>query len=155
MRIVITPKAVAPVLAAILLTLLAACGTEDAAAPTGDGVAAAPPSATPSTTSSGPSGDERSRSQSAPEPIPADLAVVVDGAEITPNAQAISVGVGDPLSVSVEADRAGELHVHSKPEQYFPFQPGETSFELTVQTPGSVEVEDDDTGDVVALLEVS
>lgn len=154
MRIVITPKAVAPALAAILLTLLAACGTEDAAAPTGDGVATAPPSATPSTTSSGPSGDEPSRSQAA-KPAPADLAVVVDGAEITPNAQAISVDVGDPLSVSVEADRAGELHVHSKPEQYFPFQPGETSFELTVQTPGSVEVEDDDTGDVVALLEVS
>ncbi|GAA0985677.1 hypothetical protein ENKNEFLB_01692 [Nocardioides aquaticus] len=154
MRIVITPKAVAPALAAILLTLLAACGTEDAAAPTGDGVATAPPSATPSTTSSGPSGDEPSRSQVA-EPAPADLAVVVDGAEITPNAQEISVDVGDPLSVSVEADRAGELHVHSKPEQYFPFQPGETSFELTVQTPGSVEVEDDDTGDVVALLEVS
>ena len=150
MRTVITPKAVAPALAAILLTLLAACGTEDAAAPTGDGVATAPPSATPS----GPSGDEPSRSQAA-EPAPADLAVVVDGAEITPNAQAISVDVGDPLSVSVEADRAGELHVHSKPEQYFPFQPGETTFELTVQTPGSVEVEDDDTGDVVALLEVS
>lgn len=151
MRTVITPKAVAPALAAILLTLLTACGTEDAAAPTGDGVAAA----TPSATSSGPLSDKPSRSQAAPEPAPADLAVVVDGAEITPNAQAISVDVGDPLSVSVEADRAGELHVHSKPEQYFPFQPGETSFELTVQTPGSVEVEDDDTGDVVALLEVS
>lgn len=151
MRIVITPKAVAAALAAILLTLLTACGTEDAAAPTGDGVAAA----TPLATSSGPSGDKPSRSQAAAEPAPADLAVVVDGAEITPNAQEISVDVGDPLSVSVEADRAGELHVHSKPEQYFPFQPGETSFELTVQTPGSVEVEDDDTGDVVALLEVS
>lgn len=151
MRIGITPKAVAPALAAILLTLFAACGTEDAAAPTGDGVA----TATPSTTSSGPSGDKPSRSLAPDEPAPADLAVVVDGAEITPNAQEISVDVGDPLSVSVEADRAGELHVHSKPEQYFPFQPGETSFELTVQTPGSVEVEDDDTGDVVALLGVS
>ncbi|VXB26437.1 conserved exported hypothetical protein [Nocardioides sp. AX2bis] len=152
MRVVITPKALAPTLVAILITTLTACGTEDSAAPAGDG--AATPSTTPSTTSSGTPAAKPSRSQAA-EPVPADLAVVVDGADITPNAQAISVGVGESLSVSVEADRAGELRVHSKPEQYFPFQPGETSFELTIQTPGSVEVEDDDTGDVVALLEVS
>ncbi|MEQ7845719.1 hypothetical protein [Nocardioides kribbensis] len=152
MRVVIMPKALGAALVAILITTLTACGTEDSAAPAGGGAATTP--TTPSLTSSGTPAATPSRSQSA-KPVPADLAVVVDGAEITPNAQAISVGVGDPLSVSVEADRAGELHVHSKPEQYFPFQPGETSFELKVQTPGSVEVEDDDTSDLVALLEVS
>lgn len=83
-----------------------------------------------------------------------DLAVTVDGEVITPNAEALSVEVGEPLAISVTADREGELHVHSNPEQYLAYDTGETVVELVVDTPGLVEVEDDDTGAVVAILEV-
>ena len=78
----------------------------------------------------------------------------VDGDDVGPNAVELEVGVGDSLTVSVDSDRAGELHVHSTPEQYVEFGAGETTQELTFGTPGTVEVEEHDSGAVVAFVEV-
>lgn len=138
----------AAVVVPILLVTVSGCGGDESAS-TADRTASTPSTSAASSPSSTPAS---SREAVGEEP---DLAVVVDGEAITPNAQAIEVSVGEPLQVTVAAERAGELHVHSKPEQYLTFEPGDNQFELIVETPGSVEVEDDDTGGVVALLEVS
>ncbi|WP_231252727.1 hypothetical protein [Nocardioides furvisabuli] len=55
--------------------------------------------------------------------------------------------------IEIQSDRAGELHVHSTPEQYVEFDAGRTSAQLVIETPGSVEVEEHDTSAVVALIE--
>ena len=82
------------------------------------------------------------------------LSVTIEGADVRPNAQAIDLASGEELEVEVESDRAGELHVHAKPEQYLEFDAGTTHATLVITTPGSVEVEDHETGAVVALLQV-
>lgn len=88
-------------------------------------------------------------------PAEADLAIVIEGDEVSPNAVEISVGRGEPVLISFDTDRGGELHVHSKPEQYVEFEAGTSQQELVIDVPGQVEVEDHDTGDVVAVMSVS
>ncbi|UMG92253.1 hypothetical protein [Nocardioides sp. TF02-7] len=71
-----------------------------------------------------------------------------------PNAEQITVSAGDPITITLETDRAGELHVHSKPEQYVEFEAGRSTKELTIRTPGTVEIEEHDSEAVVAVVEV-
>lgn len=73
---------------------------------------------------------------------------------VSPNAEELSLSVGETLAFDIASDRAGELHVHSKPEQYIEFGAGRTRVEISIRTPGTVEVEDHETGAVVAILEV-
>lgn len=82
------------------------------------------------------------------------LTVTIDSDEVLPNAEEIDLSTGQKLLIEIESDRAGELHVHSSPEQFIEFNAGTTQTELVIETPGTVEIEDDDTGDVVALIEV-
>jgi len=81
--------------------------------------------------------------------------VTVDGDEIAPNGARIEAEVGEPVIVTVDADRAGELHVHSTPEQVIAFDQGSTQHELVIDQPGVVEVEEHDSGFVVLQLQVS
>ncbi|VXC15111.1 hypothetical protein [Nocardioides sp. AX2bis] len=144
-------------LAAVSLTALlslSACGGQDepsAADPAASDGSSSEASSTPSPSPSEGGG----RGDTSATPVPeADLAVEIAGDDISPNAAELEVGVGDSITVSVESDRAGELHVHSTPEQYVEFEAGEMTQELTFTTPGTVEVEDHDTGDVVAFVDV-
>ena len=89
-----------------------------------------------------------------PEPEGPTLEVTISGDKVGPNAQQISVDVGEPVTITFETDRAGELHVHSKPEQYVEFPAGSSRKELVIKTPGTVEVEEHDSEAVVAVIEV-
>jgi hypothetical protein len=80
------------------------------------------------------------------------ITITIDGDEITPN---VEVPLGEPVTLDITADRAGELHVHSTPEQEVEFDEGETRAELTIDQPGVVEVEDHELGTVIVQLEVS
>lgn len=82
------------------------------------------------------------------------LTVTIDGEEVSPNAEEIELSTGEKLHVEIDSDRAGELHVHSTPEQSVEYAEGTSNSEIVVNTPGTVEVEDHDTGAVVALIEV-
>lgn len=82
------------------------------------------------------------------------LTVTIDGEEVSPNAEEIELSTGEKLLVEIDSDRAGELHVHSTPEQSIEYAEGTSNSEIVVNTPGTVEVEDHDTGAVVALIEV-
>lgn len=134
-----------------LVLALAACGSadEDTALP------AEPTDATSSVT---PSAASSPAAPVSPSTESTDLGplltITIDGEEVSPNAEEIHLGTGEKLLVEIDSDRAGELHIHSAPEQFVQFAEGTTDGEIVVNTPGTVEVEDHDTSAVVALIEV-
>ncbi|WP_284536902.1 hypothetical protein [Nocardioides sp. T2.26MG-1] len=83
-----------------------------------------------------------------------ELVVTISGDEVLPNAKEISIDTGESLVISFTSDRPGELHVHSKPEQVLEFPAGKSTQELVIETPGLVEVEEHETGAVVAQIKV-
>ncbi|QNN54802.1 hypothetical protein H9L09_03235 [Nocardioides mesophilus] len=129
--------------------LLAGCGedttrTDDAPAPAASSSAPVSPSAAGSP-----------GTPAAPEPKGVVVDVTVEGESIEPNGERVEAELGEPVILHVTSDRAGELHVHSTPEQEVEFDEGETRIELSFDQPGIVEVEDHESGLVVVQLQVS
>jgi hypothetical protein len=88
------------------------------------------------------------------ESTEADVRIEIEGNDVTPNGARLKAEAGDPMVLDIESDRAGELHVHSSPEQELTFGAGESTVEVTVDTPGIVDIEDHETGVVLVQLEV-
>jgi len=146
-----------PTLALVTALALAGCGSDDTETAADETTASttSSPTATPTETSEAPTPSETPETpETQPAQAAADLVVTVEGDRVTPNAQELTVAAGEPLTIEFTSDRAGELHVHAKPEQYVEFDEGTTTTELTIDVPGSVEIEEHETGAVVALLEV-
>jgi len=76
----------------------------------------------------------------------------VAGDKVTPVAEQIDLAVGEPLTLTVTSDRAGELHVHSDPEHEFEFSSGTQKYKITLQTPGSVDIEEHESDALVARV---
>ena len=74
--------------------------------------------------------------------------------DVTPSGERVEVGVGQPIDLEVTADEAGEIHVHSEPEQELEYAEGETTLKLQIDRPGIVEVESHDLDKVIVSLEV-
>ena len=136
----------------LLLTLttaltLAACSAEET--PAADAPApSASSSSTPSTTSeSSPAGE--------PTADGTVIEITIHDDSIEPNGERVEVPLGEPVTFDITADRDGELHVHSTPEEEIAFQQGDSETELTFDKPGVVDVEDHETGDVIVQLQVS
>lgn len=129
---------------------LSACGddADTTAEPSPGPTAASPP---PSEASS----QEPDSQQPEPEPQGTVVVVTIDGDRIEPNGASIEADLDRPVVLAVTSDRAGELHVHSTPEQLVEFRVGSHQYELTFERPGVVEVEDHETGFVIAQLQVS
>ena len=107
----------------------------------GDGSDAGPPAGTGSSSS----------------PNEADTVAVTvtrEGDAFTPNGERVELGVDQTLVLTLTADEAGELHVHSTPEQEISYDAGTTEHEITVDRPGVVEVESHDPDTIVLQLEV-
>lgn len=137
------------VAAALCAVLLAGCGSDDgsAAAEPGDESPSSSPSPTaesPETTATPSPTDEASGQQ-----VEVDL---TGGG--TPDAQSVEVTSGEPVTLVVEADTAGELHVHSTPEQDLDYPAGRSEHQLTLDRPGVVDVESHDLGVVLVRFEV-
>lgn len=125
---------------------LAACSGEDSPA-ADDTPAASAASSTPATEDS-----------SAGEEPTADgtvIEITIQGDTVDPNGERVDVPLGEPVTLDITADREGELHVHSTPEQELEFQHGDTEAELTFDKPGVVDVEDHESGKVIVQLQVS
>ncbi len=144
--------AVAPLLLA--LALATGCGAEEEppapAAPATSAStsgSASPEETTPETPS------ETATEAEAPEGVTVEM-TVKDG-EISPSGERVEVGVGETVTFRVTSDRAGEMHVHSTPEQEYAYAVGKTDIELSIDRPGVVEVEDHDAGLVIVQLQVS
>ena len=70
------------------------------------------------------------------------IAITFEGDDVTPNGSDIDVKVGQRLEFDVTADKPGEIHVHSSPEQEFEYKAGtETLTVDPIKAPGRVTVE--------------
>lgn len=89
---------------------------------------------------------------------PTVIDVVVSGDEVTVDGsdagQRIEVGAGDPVDIEVTSDKAGEIHLHSTPEQTLAFREGTETFEIQIDRPGVIEAELHDPALLVFQLEV-
>jgi hypothetical protein len=144
--------------AALLLT---GCGGDDSGADDpGSGTTSETPTSTPSESES-PESPEASESEDGEgtedaKPLPkgpfADI--TLKGDKASPNGERIKLGVGEKLTLRIDSDRPGELHVHSTPEQEISFPAGQSERKLVIEQPGVVDVEEHESGMVLLQLEV-
>ncbi len=132
-------------------TVLAACVATALLALSGCGGSDDEPSSADRSASSTPTPSQTKK----PAPTGTVVDVTIKGDSVTPNGDRVDVEVGEPVTINVTSDREGELHVHSTPEQELEYGVGKTTLELTVDTPGVVDVEDHVADVVVVQLQVS
>lgn len=77
-----------------------------------------------------------------------------EGGSISPNGRRVEAAVGEPITLVITADEAGEMHVHSTPEQDIAYAAGTSEHEVVIDRPGVVEIESHDPDLVVLQLEV-
>ena len=81
--------------------------------------------------------------------------ITIKDGKVSPNGERVNAKVGQPVTLNIDADRAGEIHVHSTPEQEIEFAKGTSTKKLTIDQPGIVDVEDHALEQVIVQLEVS
>lgn len=168
-RRVLTTRSAALATAAVLgLAGLAGCGQDDSAAEVADAptesasasvtesaseAASEAPEETLSASPSATSKPSRPAS-SAPAPSPTGLVVdvTVQGSQVSPQAEVIEADIDSPITLQIQSDRAGEMHVHASPEQLIDFGPGSTTAEIVIENPGAIDVEEHETGTLVLKL---
>ena len=127
----------------VLAASLSACG--------GDGDAD-PPATDPSASSSPSDSSSDSGSSSTDDGVA--VTVTREGDSFTPNGERVELGIDQPLVLTIEADEAGELHVHSTPEQEIAYDAGTSEHEIVIDRPGVVEVESHEPDVILLQLEV-
>lgn len=138
----------APVVLVLAASLTACGGDGDTDPPATDQTSTSSPSDTPSETASDPGSESSTPDDS--------VAVTVsrEGGSFTPNGERVELGIGQALVLTIEADEAGELHVHSTPEQDISYDAGTSEHEIVIDRPGVVEVESHDPDVILLQLEV-
>ncbi len=130
-------------LVALLTVVLTGCGGSDDTGERGGG--AVEVTATPV-----PSGS--------PMPAPDTAAVVVPiqitADSVTPDGTRVDAKLDQPVLLQIQAEDAGELHVHSTPEQQVSFPAGASTVELTFDQPGVIDVEDHHLDALIVQLKV-
>jgi hypothetical protein len=87
---------------------------------------------------------------------PVTIDVTFDGDTVTPSGERVDVQTGQPIELNITADAAGEIHVHSDPEQELEYDEGTSTVEIEpIEQPGVVDVESHDLEAVIVQLEVS
>lgn len=143
------PTALAAALTAVLALSLSACGGDDGgsrtapetkvtATPEPTDTASASPSPSPSAT-----------------PNTKTIAIKIEGKDISPDGASIKVKAGQPVTLKIQSDRAGELHVHSTPEEEIAFPAGASVIARTFDKPGVIAIEDHALDKLIVQLEVS
>lgn len=134
-------------LTATAALLLGGCGEDEPAATEEPAASGGSPSASESKE------PKRTKETSPPEPVEeVAVDVSITGDDVTPVAQQVELGVGETLLLRVDSDRAGELHVHSSPEQFVNFAAGASELDLKFDKPGSVDIEEHDSGALIARV---
>jgi hypothetical protein len=147
-----TFPAVAAALAVALSVSLAACSDDDEPTVEDTPTTSATPTPTPTETAT-------ATESPTPTPTPTEdpgtvVVISVDGDTITPAGDRLEVDRDEVVTLEITSDRAGELHVHSKPEQYVEFEAGSSTHELVISAPGVVDIEEHESGQIVVQLEV-
>lgn len=81
--------------------------------------------------------------------------ITIKNGTVTPHGDRVKAKMGLPVTLHIDADTAGEIHVHSSPEQEIKFDKGTSTKKLTIDQPGIVDVEDHALEQVIVQLEVS
>jgi hypothetical protein len=81
--------------------------------------------------------------------------ITVKDGKVTPNGDRVKSKVGEPVTLKIDADTSGEIHVHSTPEQEIKFDQGTSTKKLTIDQPGIVDIEDHELDQVIVQLQVS
>ncbi|MBZ5740119.1 hypothetical protein [Nocardioides mangrovi] len=99
-------------------------------------------------------GDEDKPSSGSSDPKV--IEVTFDGEDVTPNGERVEVSTGQPIELKIDADVAGEIHVHSSPEQELEYPAGQSTQTIQgIDQPGTVDVESHHLDKVIVQLEVS
>jgi hypothetical protein len=80
--------------------------------------------------------------------------ITFKGDTVTPAGKSVKVKAGDPLKLHITADKAGEIHVHSSPEQHIEYGAGTTDETITLDQPGVVDVESHTLDKLILQLQV-
>jgi hypothetical protein len=83
------------------------------------------------------------------------IAVTIAGDSVTPSGTSVKVKKGQPVVFNIQADKPGELHVHSTPEKHVDYDKGQSTITMTFDQPGVVDVEDHELDKLIVQLEVS
>jgi plastocyanin len=89
------------------------------------------------------------------DPGPVTIKVEFKDGTVTPNGDTVEVATGQEVTFEVSADEAGEMHVHSSPDQELAYDAGDSTHTITIDTPGTVDVESHDLDQVIVQLHVS
>jgi hypothetical protein len=88
---------------------------------------------------------------------PADakvIAITITADSVEPAGTRVDVSRNQPIVLNINAEAAGELHVHSSPEKHIAFPAGSSSVEIKIDKPGVVEIEDHTLEKLIVQLEV-
>ncbi|KRF18789.1 hypothetical protein ASG90_02505 [Nocardioides sp. Soil797] len=69
------------------------------------------------------------------------ITITIKGDTVDPNGKRYDLDLNQSVTLTIDADEAGELHVHSKPEQEIEYDAGTSTHELSFDKPGIVAVE--------------
>lgn len=83
------------------------------------------------------------------------IKVTFKGDSVTPNGDRVEVKLGEPVVLKIDADKAGEIHVHATPEQEISYPAGKSTEKITIDKPGVVDVESHHLEKTIVQLEVS
>ena len=133
--------AIAAAVTALVALTLSSCSSADDGKPDD----AATSGTTPTGTDSG-SGSS--------EPTGVVVDITFQGDTVDPNGERIDAKVGEPVTLNIDADAPGELHIHSTPEQQVAFKAGTSTHKVTFDQPGVVDVESHELDKVVIQVEV-
>jgi hypothetical protein len=82
------------------------------------------------------------------------IGVTVTADSVSPSGAKVAVKTNQPIVFEIDAAEAGELHVHSSPAKAIEYPAGKSQVQISIDKPGVIEAEIEDTGDLVVQLEV-
>lgn len=89
-----------------------------------------------------------------PEPQGTEVAVRFTEDSVSPAGKRVRLEVGEKLVLAIDAAVAGEIHVHSSPEQEIAYPRGSSTATIQIEQPGIVEVESHTLHKLILELEV-
>ena len=82
------------------------------------------------------------------------IAIKLSGETVSPDSEEVKVERNQPIVLQINADKAGELHVHSSPEHHIEYPAGTSTATLTFKNPGVIDVESHALDKLIVQLEV-
>jgi hypothetical protein len=144
-------SALAGPLAAIFL-VVTACGSDEPGA--ADEPKAPESSATEPANQPGPTDQSSPTATPGKDQSGATINITFKGDKVEPNGVSRKVRAGEPFTLHIVADKPGEIHIHSSPEQEVQYSAGTTDKTVTIDQPGIVDVESHDLDTLIVQLEV-